>query len=75
MTVAIDFETYWAKDYAVTDAGPWAYVEDARFECYQVAICGVDREGQPIEWVGEPKAAPWDRIDGCVWVSHNMMFD
>jgi len=75
MTVAIDFETYWAKDYAVTDAGPWAYVEDPRFDCYQVAICGVDREGQPIEWVGEPKAAPWDRIEGCVWVSHNMMFD
>jgi DNA polymerase len=75
MTVAIDFETYWAKDYAVTDAGPWTYVEDCRFECYQVAICGEDREGQPIEWVGEPKAAPWDRIAGCVWVSHNMTFD
>jgi len=75
MTVAIDFETYWAKDYAVTDAGPWAYVEDPRFDCYQVAICGEDREGRPIEWVGEPKAAPWDRIEGCVWVSHNMMFD
>jgi len=75
MTVAIDFETYWAKDYAVTDAGPWAYVEDSRFECYQVAICGEDRDGQPIEWVGEPKAAPWERIEGCVWVSHNVLFD
>ena len=75
MTVGIDFETYWAKDYAVTDAGPWAYVTDPRFECYQVAICGEDRQGQAIEWVGEPKAAPWDRIDGCVWVSHNMTFD
>ena len=75
MTVAIDFETYWSKDYAVTDAGPWAYVEDPRFECYQVAICGEDRGGQPIEWVGDPKAAPWDRIEGCVWVSHNVLFD
>ena len=75
MTVAIDFETFWTKDYAVTDAGPWAYVEDPRFECYQVAICGEDRDGQPIEWVGEPKAAPWERIDGCVWVSHNVTFD
>jgi DNA polymerase len=75
MTVAIDFETYWAKDYAVTDAGPWAYVEDPRFECYQVAICGKDREDRPFEWVGEPKDAPWERIDGCVWVSHNVLFD
>ena len=75
MTVAVDFETYWAKDYAVSDMGPWAYVEDPRFECYQVAFYGEDREGKPIEWVGAPKDAPWDRIDGCVWVSHNMMFD
>jgi DNA polymerase len=75
MTIAIDFETYWAKDYAVTDAGPWAYVEDPRFECYQVAICGDDKDGLPIEWVGEPKAAPWDRIEGCVWISHNVLFD
>jgi DNA polymerase len=75
MTVGIDFETYWAKDYGVTDAGPWAYVADPRFECYQVAIYGEDRNEQAIEWVGEPRNAPWDRIEGCVWVSHNMTFD
>jgi DNA polymerase len=75
MTVGIDFESFWAKDYSVTDAGPWAYAADGRFECYQVAIYGEDREGRPIEWVGEPKDAPWDRIEGCVWVSHNMTFD
>ena len=40
-----------------------------------MAIYGEDREGRPIEWVGEPKDAPWERIEGCVWVSHNMTFD
>ena len=75
MTVGIDFETYYSKDYGVTDVGPWAYVEDPRFECYQVAIYGVDRDGLAIEWVGESKDAPWDRIEGCIWVSHNMTFD
>ena len=75
MTVAIDFETYFSKEYSIKGMGPWAYVEDPRFDCYQVAIYGEDRDGKPIEWVGAPSDAPWARIDGCVWVSHNMTFD
>jgi len=75
MAVAIDFECFWSKDYSVKGMGPWSYVEDERFDCYQVAIYGEDRQGDRMEWVGEPKDAPWERIDGCVWVSHNMMFD
>ena len=75
MTVSIDFETYFSKEYSIKGMGPWAYVEDPRFECYQVAIYGEDRHGKAIEWVGVPSDAPWARIDGCVWVSHNMTFD
>jgi DNA polymerase I-like protein with 3'-5' exonuclease and polymerase domains len=28
-----------------------------------------------LEWVGHPKDAPWDKLDGHTWVSHNAYFD
>jgi hypothetical protein len=34
MAVAIDFETYYARDYSVTGAGIWHYVTDPRFDAY-----------------------------------------
>ena len=53
MTVAVDLEAFWSRDYSVQQLGPWAYAADPRFDCYQVALHGQDRDGRLIEWVGE----------------------
>ncbi|MCH7228587.1 hypothetical protein [Haloferula sp. A504] len=70
MAVAVDFETFYARDYSVADAGIWHYVTEARFDAYLVAIAG---EG--IEFVGHPRDFDWGRLDGRVLVSHNSSFD
>ncbi len=67
---AVDFETYYAKDYSVKELGTHRYVNDPRFDAYLVAIFG-----EHIRWVGHPKDAPWGEIDGETWVSHNAQFD
>lgn len=69
--VAIDFETRYTRDYSVTTAGVDAYCRDARFDAWLVAIVGPHFG----EWVGHPKEAPWDLINGQTWLSHNVAFD
>lgn len=68
---ALDTETFYDKEYSVKTLGPVAYVNDPRFDCYLVSIAGDDG----FTWVGHPKDAPWDRIAGHTWVSHNRSFD
>ena len=70
-TYAIDFETFYDKAYSVKTLGPVAYVNDPLFDAYLVSIAGDDG----LTWVGNPKDAPWDRIAGAVWLSHNRGFD
>ena len=69
--VAVDFETYFDKDYDVAKLGYHAYVHDARFNAYLVALWSDDG----WHWVGHPKDAPWAEINGAVWLSHNAQFD
>ena len=40
MTYAIDFETYYDKDYSLTNMSPWDYVHDRKFDAYLVSIHG-----------------------------------
>lgn len=68
---AIDFETYFDKEYSVKTLGPVAYVNHPQFDSYLVSIAGDDN----FEWVGHPKDAPWGRLADAVWVSHNRSFD
>lgn len=75
MSIAVDFETKWGTEYKVSDAGVWAYVEDPRFDCYQVAIVGEGRTGSAIDYVGPPADAPWELVRGLDWVAHNVAFD
>ena len=67
---AIDFETFYDGDYSLSGMSISQYVNDPRFDAYLVSIVGPG-----ISWAGAPKDAPWDKIDGKVWVSHNMAFD
>jgi hypothetical protein len=67
---AVDFETFYSRDYSVREMGVHRYVLDPRFDAYLVAIWGPQ-----LQWVGHPAEAPWGDIDGQVWVSHNRQFD
>lgn len=67
---AVDFETFYSRDYSVKDLGVHRYVRDPRFDAYLVAIWSLD-----FQWAGHPREAPWHLIDGHLWVSHNKQFD
>lgn len=69
--VAVDFETAFDTDYSVTKLGYHAYVHDTRFNAYLVSFWA----GDGWHWVGHPKNAPWEKINGATWLSHNAQFD
>ena len=69
--VAVDFETLYDTEYSVTKLGYHAYVHDARFNAYLVSFWADDG----WHWVGHPRNAPWEKINGATWLSHNAQFD
>lgn len=81
----VDFETYYEDKDAddkgdkcsVTALGNVAYAEHPRFDAYLVSIVGLnpDLTRNGFEFVGHPKDAPWDVLDGKQWFSHNAAFD
>ena len=70
MAIAVDFETFYSRDFSVSDAGIWHYVNDPRFDAYLVSVVG---EG--IEFVGHPKDFDWRQLSNKTLVSHNTSFD
>lgn len=68
--VAIDFETYYDKEYGIETLGTYSYITDKRFDPYLVAIYADD-----VSYVGNLAGCPWDKITGRPWVSHNASFD
>lgn len=69
-TYAIDFETYYDKDISITTLGQWHYLRHEKSDIYMVSIQGPD-----VDYVGSPKKAPWNKIDGHRWIAHNYSFD
>ena len=70
-TYALDFETYYDKEYSLKTLGTDAYVEDNRFDPYLLAVSGSDG----FRWVGKPVNFDWEKINGHTWLSHNASFD
>lgn len=68
---AIDFETYYDKEYSVVDLGYWHYTHHEKFNAYMVSIVGDDGN----EYAGDPKEFDWGCIHDTVWLSHNANFD
>ena len=68
--VGVDFETDYSSTYSVSRLGIWAYVHDARFEAWAVAVS----DGQ-LTCVCQPHEFPWETIGCGEWVSHNRAFD
>lgn len=70
MFAGIDYETYYDKDCSITN-GLNNYLKHDNFDAYMVSIyCGDN-----FAWVGHPKDAPWEKLNGAVALSHNRGFD
>ena len=68
---AIDFETYYDKDYSLTKFSPEAYCRHEKFDAYLVSLVGPG-----VSFVGHPKDAPWQDVPrDAVFVAHNARFD
>ena len=70
MFAGIDYETYYDKDCSITK-GLGNYLNHEDFDAYMVSIYCSDN----FAWVGHPKDAPWEKLDGAVALSHNRGFD
>lgn len=69
-TVAIDFETTYSDTRDIRKLGSKSYLAHPETDIYMVSMFG---EG--VEWVGHPKDAPWELLEGREWISHNRSFD
>ncbi len=67
---AIDFETYYSKDYSIQGASTHQYCYHAEFDAYMVSIYSPD-----FEYVGHPDAFDWAKLDGYTLIAHNASFD
>ncbi|MFZ9725643.1 MAG: hypothetical protein ACO3EH_00420 [Ilumatobacteraceae bacterium] len=78
--VAVDFETFYRTEktarktgtqpVTVEVQGNWGYCRHPEWEAYMVSIWAPD-----VQFVGRPEDAPWDKIKGRIWLSHNRNFD
>lgn len=69
---AVDFETYYDNQCSVKPLGNYAYCRHADFNAYLVTIYA---PSVGVYFVGHPKDAPWPKICGLTWLSHNRNFD
>lgn len=68
---AVDFESYYDDDeVSIKTLGGYMYLQHPQCDIYMVAIYGPD-----VDYVGPPADAPWGKISGKLWVSHNRAFD
>lgn len=68
--VGVDFETYYDKECSVVTYGAYGYTHHPDYDAYMVSIVTPE-----FEWCGHPEKAPWEKIAGRPWVSHNATFD
>lgn len=69
-TIAVDFETYYDKDYSVRDMTIDRYVRDPRFNPYLISVCDGEES-----WAGNPRDFNFDALDGALLVAFNAPFD
>jgi len=70
-TFAIDFETYYDRDYSLKKMDAWSYVHHPQFDCYLMSVYGDE-----FKWVGHPKDFQcWEIFNGATLLAHNAAFD
>jgi DNA polymerase len=68
---AIDFETFYDKDYSLKKMDAWSYVHHPKFDAYLMSVYGED-----FQWVGHPKDFQcWEKLEGALLLAHNASFD
>lgn len=67
---AIDYETFYSKDYSVRDLGNYGYTHHPEFDAYLLSVAGED-----FEWVGNPKDFDWSILKGALILAHNAGFE
>ena len=65
---AIDFESYYDDQLSIGIQGQEKYLEQT--DVYMVAIASDD-----VNYCGPVEKAPWEKIDGRLWLAHNYSFD
>ena len=69
-TVAVDYETYYDRDYSVVDLGYWSYCRHPKFDPYLISVCdGTD------SWAGPLSDFNFAALEGCRLVAFNSAFD
>ena len=69
--VALDFETFYSKDYSIVGQSTYQYVNHPEFDAYLVSLWNPE-----ISYVGQTKEYPdWKKLDGCTFIAHNASFD
>ena len=70
-TFAIDFETYYDRDYSLKKMDAYSYVHHPKFDCYLMSVYGSD-----FKWIGHPKDFnQWHLFENAILVAHNAAFD
>lgn len=67
---AVDFETYFDRDYSLKKLPTHRYLADDRFDPFLVSIAAGE-----IRYCGPLDQAPWREIAGRTWVAHHANFD
>ena len=74
-TLAIDFETYYDRDYSLKKMDAWSYVHHPKFDCYLMSVYGMTATG-PFQWAGHPQDfTRWEIFNNAILVAHNAAFD
>ena len=67
---ALDFETFYSKDYSIAGSSTYQYVTHPEFDAYLVSIYCPE-----FEYVGLTKDYDFTRLDGYTLIAHNASFD
>ena len=68
---ALDFETYYSKDYSIMGSSTYQYVNHPEFDAYLVAIWSPE-----LSYVGKTSDfKDWKKFDGYTFIAHNASFD
>ena len=70
IVAALDTETYFDSELSVRRLGNVPYA--IRTDWFLVSLYSPTLD---LRYCGPPEEAPWDRVDGQIWISHNAAFD
>jgi hypothetical protein len=71
LTVSLDYETFYSKEYSIRDLGNYGYTHHPEFNAYLLTAATEDGD----TWGGNPKEFDYPAVDGAIWIMANAGFD